>query len=375
MRDAPIVSIFVRHSADCQHKADPIFQRCNCRKHLGWNIRGRQFRKTAGTRNWKQAEAERAKLTAQLSQDPDARKKAQSIADAITVFRADKANQGFTADIQGRYARELARLLAYCEGEHVYTVPEITRELLVSYSGTWAEAYKSSNTRQAVQARLRNFLRFCFESRWLDRVPKTSRIKVDESPTEPLTAEEYQHLLDTVPVSFTDSAKAARVHGLVQTMRWSGLAIRDAVTLKRNEIIFDPGKKLHRIVTARQKTGVHVSVPIPSEVAKEILTVLNGNPVYVFWTGNGLEQSAVTNWQHDLRKLFKDAGITSAGNMLSHRLRDTFAVDLLSRGVPMEEVSRLLGHESIKTTERSYARWAQGRQDRLDTLVTEAWKS
>src|ERR1700679_94676 len=48
--------------------------------------------------------------------------------------------------------------------------------------------------------------------------------------------------------------------------------------------------------------------------------------------------------------------------MVSHRLRDTFAVDLLSKGVPMEEVSRLLGHTSTRTTEKSYAKWSKGRQ-------------
>jgi site-specific recombinase XerD len=70
------------------------------------------------------------------------------------------------------------------------------------------------------------------------------------------------------------------------------------------------------------------------------------------------------------RKLFKDAGVKSQGNMLSHRLRDTFAVDLLEKGVPLEEVSKLLGHESIKTTERHYSKWVKGRRDRLDNLVT-----
>jgi integrase len=59
--------------------------------------------------------------------------------------------------------------------------------------------------------------------------------------------------------------------------------------------------------------------------------------------------------------------------MMSHRLRDTFAVVLLSKGVPPEEVSKLLGHESIKTTERHYAKWIKGRQDRLDSLVVGTW--
>jgi integrase len=39
----------------------------------------------------------------------------------------------------------------------------------------------------------------------------------------------------------------------------------------------------------------------------------------------------------------------------SHRLRDTFSVALLEKGVPLETVSILLGHTSIKTTEKHYA--------------------
>ena len=33
----------------------------------------------------------------------------------------------------------------------------------------------------------------------------------------------------------------------------------------------------------------------------------------------------------------------------------------------------MLGHESIKTTEKSYAQWVKGRQDRLDSLVKGTW--
>ena len=48
-------------------------------------------------------------------------------------------------------------------------------------------------------------------------------------------------------------------------------------------------------------------------------------------------------------------------------------MDLLQNGVPLEEVSKLLGHETIKTTEKSYAKWMKARQDRLDSLVTGTW--
>jgi len=48
-------------------------------------------------------------------------------------------------------------------------------------------------------------------------------------------------------------------------------------------------------------------------------------------------------------------------------------VGLLQKGVPFEDVSKAREHVSIKTTERSYAKWVKGRQDRLDRLVMGTW--
>ena len=54
--------------------------------------------------------------------------------------------------------------------------------------------------------------------------------------------------------------------------------------------------------------------------------------------------------------MFEAAGIQSEGHMVSHRLRATFAVDLLQKGVPLEHVSKLLGHKSATTTENAIMR-------------------
>jgi integrase len=42
--------------------------------------------------------------------------------------------------------------------------------------------------------------------------------------------------------------------------------------------------------------------------------------------------------------------------------RDTYAVELLLAGVPVDQVSLLLGHSSVKITERHYAPFCKARQ-------------
>jgi integrase len=55
-----------------------------------------------------------------------------------------------------------------------------------------------------------------------------------------------------------------------------------------------------------------------------------------------------------------------------HRLRDTFAVGKLLGGFQLDDVSRLLGHSSVKVTEMYYAKWVASRKRRLERLVAES---
>jgi len=282
------------------------------------------------------------------------------VADAVRVFLQAKTIEGITADGQARYTRELSRLQNYAERAGVFTVSGVTSELLTGYVASWNT---SSGTRALAAKTLKCFLRYCYDAQWLERIPKMPRINVDVIATEPLTSEEYAALLDAVT--------APKLRALIQLMRWSGLAVRDAVTLERADIQDAGG--FYRVVTARQKTGTHVSVPIPAPVAREILAVENHDSKYVFWHGKGDGKNFALGYGASISEAFELAGIADVCFMKSHRLRDTFAVGLLVKGVPLEEVSKLLGHESIRTTEKHYSRWIKGRQDRLDALVVATW--
>jgi integrase/recombinase XerD len=377
----PTVTIFVRHSKDCPHAGDNFSKACRCPKHLRWFANGKQQWKAAKTRAWKIAEERRRELEDRFkAADPSkplpstfATKSRPMIDRAIELFLSDKKTQGLDPTAHKKHARELGRFAEFMGKRGKFYPHEIELSDLTEFRAGWVLLYNSSLTRSKVQERLRGFLRYLFNAKMTDHIPQLSPIKVTEPPTLPLTEKQYAKLLDVIESEFRNPDRVERIHALIRLMRHSGLAIQDAVTLERVEIEWDSKSKLHSVVTSRQKTGTHVSVPLPPDVAAEVIAVMekNDHPQYIFWNRrDGKPKAAVDVWERAFKRVFVAAGMPSGH---SHQLRDTFAVELLQQGVPLEEVSKLLGHTSIRTTEKSYAPWMKGRQDRLNSLVVSTW--
>ena len=117
-------------------------------------------------------------------------------------------------------------------------------------------------------------------------------------------------------------------------MRYSGIRISDPVSLKSDAIDGEG-----RLFLYQAMTGNPVSIPLPAVVRNALRDADEGNPYY-FWSNAGALQTAQTHWQARLQKISKIAGITKGH---SYRFRDSFSVDLLSRGVPIQTVAILLG--------------------------------
>ncbi len=157
---------------------------------------------------------------------------------------------------------------------------------------------------------------------------------------------------------------AVRLRGLILLLRYSGLRIGDAVTLAKSRIV--DGKLF--LFTA--KTGTPVYCPLPDDVVEALAGCPTDNDTYFFWSGSSKTKSVVGDWQRSLRKLFALAKIPDGH---AHRFRDTFATELLLAGVPLDQVSVLLGHKSVKITEKHYAPWVRARQELLEAAVRKSW--
>ena len=104
-------------------------------------------------------------------------------------------------------------------------------------------------------------------------------------------------------------------------------------------------------------------------VALDALVACDEGDGCPFYNGVSKLKTCITEWQQRLKLLFIMAGIPDGH---AHRLRDTFAVDLLVKGVQLDVVSVLLG-DSIRTTEKHYAPWVKSRQVALTEAVKLTW--
>jgi integrase/recombinase XerD len=156
---------------------------------------------------------------------------------------------------------------------------------------------------------------------------------------------------------------ARRIRALVLLLRYTGMRICDVVSLSTDRV------SNNRLFLYAQKTGVPVQTILPDFVDK----CLNATPLktekYFFWSGTGKLDSAVRSWQARLKKLFRLAGVP---NGHAHMLRDKFGVELLLAGVPIKRVSILLGHRSVRITEKNYNPWVVARQAQLEADIERA---
>jgi integrase/recombinase XerD len=107
---------------------------------------------------------------------------------------------------------------------------------------------------------------------------------------------------------------------------------------------------------------------LPQHTADALHSVERENPKYFFWNATSKRPTVTGIWHERIAQVFAIAKVVGH----PHQFRDTFAVALLEGGASIETVSVLLGHQSIRVTEKHCNPWVKTRQDALDRGVQSA---
>lgn len=200
------------------------------------------------------------------------------------------------------------------------------------------------NTAMKYLGDFRKIVLLCLKKAWLQKDPffgyKLSRRVVNR---EVLTANELQAMADK---QFA-SERVTLVRDIFLFSCFTGLAYADVAKLKRTEITIGiDGEKW--VFTKRTKTDSPSRIPLlPMSLA--ILAKYEDHPKCC---NSGLLLPVISNQKMNayLKEIADLCGIHKP--LTFHIARHTFATTItLSNGVPIETVSKMLGHKNLRTTQ------------------------
>jgi len=361
--------IYRRHKKTCEHRTEGRkYRRCRCPIWADGFLDGQEIRKTLETGDWEKALGTVREWEAS-GLEPLTNTGQVTIEQAEKEFLADCAARKLKDSTQDRYRILFRQLNAFAADEGFQVLKQFDTPVLNKFRATWKGDSGLADLKKL--ERLRSFFKFAMASGYIKQnyAAAIRNPKIRPNPTLPYSQEEMLAILAEATKWINEAKKPAlnkarRLKALVFFLRYTGLRISDAVGCAVDRL---RGGKLF-LYTA--KTGQHVYCPLPAFVVSELERIPRVSDGYWFWTGQGTVETARKRWSEALADLFEKAEVKGGH---PHRFRDTFAVELLKSGTPIERVSILLGHSSVRVTEKHYNPWNRARQEQAEADVSKSW--
>lgn len=347
---ASMFTLHRRHLRNCPERAKGWnFTLCDCPIWCDGKLNGERYTRSLQTRDMAQAQRRVGRLERGDDTEALAPAPTRTVASAIKVYLEDAKRRKLRPSTMRSYERTFEAL---SDAFGKQSTEDLTVDALRQYQE--ARPVMPRTQRKEIE-HLRAFCAFCVERGWLTANPaKKLKPPRAESPgTLPFTAAEIDKLLT--------ACDTQRARALLLTLLYSGLRISDVADLKR--------AALHasgHLTLRTTKTNVPVKVLL-HEDARQALAKLPSyrDPTYFFRSGVGGLRAAAGSLQRTVARIGKRAGVHAH----PHRFRDTFAVELLTEGADIRTVQMLLGHESVRTTEKHYAHFVAAHQALLDSAA------
>ena len=262
-----------------------------------------------------------------------------------------------------RYTTSLKHTIEFMQWKYNVSDIDITKidHAFVTDYEFWLRSVRNCANNTAVKY-LKNFnkiIKLCLANDWLDKNPFANyKSKVKEVERVYLTEEEIQSIIE----KDFKTERLSLVRDIFLFSCFTGLAYIDVKNLTKSHISFGiDGEKW--IFTHRQKTESASKIPI-LPVTQMIINKYENHPQ----CNNEDKLLPILSNQKMNAYLKEIASVCDIEKELTfHIARHTFATTVtLTNGVPIESVSKMLGHKNLRTTQH-YAKV-------LDRKVSEDMK-
>lgn len=278
----------------------------------------------------------------------------------VNRFFLAKAVQGCTKRTLELYKRNLQQAIRTIN-KHIR---DITADDVRIYLAKKKMQKSSSAYLANIHRTLSSFFTWAAGEEWVEKNPmlRVEKIKIHYKPEEALTDEQMELI--------RYCCKTKREKALVEFLYSTGCRIAEACALNISDVDFD--KEECQVLGKGQKyRTVYISQRCKFAMKDYINNRKDNHPglfAYDFdpIVGEKLRQKQIDKLGIDgrltpdeAREVIKRIGRRAGIRLHPHLLRKTLATQALRRGMPIEEVRLMLGHESIATT----TIYAQTQQD------------
>lgn len=265
----------------------------------------------------------------------------------IKLFLGSKSTTGRKNNTLKQYNSEIRNVLSFLGDKNIEDITAM--DLRYYYSYCRRERGISMSTMQTRLHYLSSFWDFLnTEGMVFDNpVKKIGTIFVEKTIKKPFSVEEMEAMRVSCE-SIRDRALMEFLYSTgVRVSELAALNVEDIEMSKQETIVYGKRSKERRVYLT-DNAKFYLKRYLQERMKDEGLNEdeLRERPLFVSLKAPH-DRLTVAGIQFMLRKLGKGAGVK---NVHPHRFRRTIATELLSRGMHIEEVKDLLGHEKLDTT-------------------------
>jgi len=259
-----------------------------------------------------------------------------------------KLNKGYSMETYKHYKSSRKRLADFIKFQFKksdYSLDNINYKFLDAFDIYLKKEFKvHQNTAWNYHKHLRRVLNLAVSMDYLQKNPYSKfKVGLEETHREFLTSEE----LSKIEEKDIQIERLSAVRDIFVFACYTGLSYSDISKLNDSHLRIGTDQK-EWIIIDRTKTNNRCRIPVLPK-AKVVLNKYDDYPKNQF---KGLLLPVLTNQKMNsyLKELGDICGIKK--NITMHMARHTFATTItLDNGVPIETVSKILGHTSLKTTQ------------------------
>lgn len=197
----------------------------------------------------------------------------------------------------------------------------------------------SDVTMNNIRRGLNSFYNWCVEEDYIHRSPcvKIKKIKEEKKVKEPLSEIEIEALRN-------GAKEDQRLMAIIETLLSTGCRVAELANMDRKDI---KGDELVVYGKGRKERVVYLNARAQFALQEYLKTRQDENPALFVTLDAPHDRLKIAGIEICVRKLGKKTGVK---NVHPHRFRRTAATMALNRGMPLDQVSQMLGHSNLDTT-------------------------